>query len=187
MSKQIPPSPSALRVAELKQNSATGFAMRPDSAELKKLAGELDLLGLRKLSFSGEVVAQGSVDWRLNGVLGATVIQPCSVTLEPVTTRIDVPVERIFIKDYVEDDAPEVEMSQDDTIEPLGHWIDPDQIMREALVLALPLYPRSDGADAGELVYTKPGLTPMRDEDARPFAGLAALREQLDDTDKSDT
>ncbi len=184
MAKQSSPSAGALRVADLNQNSSTSFSLRPDAAALKAIATELDLLGLRKLSFSGEVAAHGGADWRLTGTLGATVVQPCSVTLEPVTTRIDVPVERMYLAQYEEIDAPEVEMPEDDTTEPLGQWIDPEQVMIEALVLALPLYPRSDGAELGETVYAEPGVTPMRDEDARPFAGLAGLKAQLDKTSK---
>ncbi|MBW4708055.1 DUF177 domain-containing protein [Roseobacter sp. YSTF-M11] len=186
MSKQTPPSPSALRVAELKQNSATAFALRPGTEQLKAMAAELGLLGLRKLSFVGEVAAQGNADWHLSATLGATVVQPCSITLEPVTTRIDMPVTRRYVEGYAEDDAPEVEMPEDDTVEALGSWIDPAQVMTEALLLALPLYPRSDGAELGEMVYAAPGVTPMRDEDARPFAGLAALRDKLGETEEGD-
>lgn len=184
MAKQSSPSAGALRVADLNQNSSTSFSLRPDAVALKAIAAELDLLGLRKLSFSGEVSAHGGADWRLTGALGATVVQPCSVTLEPVTTRIDVPVERMYLAQYEAIDAPEVEMPEDDSTEPLGQWIDPERVMIEALVLALPLYPRSDGAELGEAVYAEPGVTPMRDEDARPFAGLAGLKAQLDKTSK---
>ncbi|MEE4188984.1 MAG: DUF177 domain-containing protein [Roseobacter sp.] len=177
--KQNAPSPSALRVADLAQNSATAFELRPQTAQLQAIADELGVLGLRKLSFAGRVSASGRADWRLEGKLGATVIQPCVVTLEPVTTRIDVPIERIFLKDPVVIDAPEAEMPEDDTTEPLGAWIDPDAVMIEALVLHLPLYPRAADAALGEMVVTEPGVAPMRDEDARPFAGLAALKDQL--------
>ncbi len=51
--------------------------------------------------------------------------------------------------------------------------------MFEALTLALPLYPRADGADLGEPVFTEPGKRPLTDEDARPFAGLKDLRDRL--------
>ncbi|MEM9576189.1 MAG: DUF177 domain-containing protein [Pseudomonadota bacterium] len=177
--KQTPPSPSALRVAELPQNMATPFHLRPDAPRLKEIAAALDLLSLRKLSFVGEISAEGSADWRLTATLGATLVQPCAVTLEPVTTRIDVPVTRLFQRDYVEVDAPEVEMRDDETTEPIPTWIDPDSIMLEALDLNLPLYPRAPGAALGEVVVTEPGVTPLRDEDTRPFAGLAALKDQL--------
>jgi hypothetical protein len=52
--------------------------------------------------------------------------------------------------------------------------------MVEALVLHLPLYPRVEGAELGELAVTEPGKTPLRDADLRPFAGLAALKDKLE-------
>ena len=176
---RTPPSPTALRVSELSQNRRTAFSLRPDTAETKRIADELGLLGLRKLSFEGHLRGEGAQDWRLEANLGATVIQPCIVTLDPVTTRLEVPVTRLFQHDYVDIDAPEAEMPEHDTTEPLRAWIDPAEVMIEALVLALPQYPRSEGAELGDAVFAAPGITPMRDEDARPFSGLAALKDKL--------
>ncbi|WP_372573137.1 YceD family protein [Ruegeria jejuensis] len=173
------PKEDVLRVADLPQNSATQFHLRPAAPELSQIADELELLGLRKLDFSGEVSAEGRKDWRLKAKLGATVVQPCIVTLDPVTTRIDIPVRRLFLADWQEPEASEVEMPEDDETEALPPELNLSRIMIESLALALPLYPRSDGADSGEMVFTEPGKTPMRDEDAKPFAGLADLRDAL--------
>lgn len=170
----LPTAP--MRVADLPQNSEAPFDLRPGAAELAAIAQDLDLLGLRKLSFQGALRALGNSDWELNGTLGATVIQPCVVTLAPVTTRIDMPVRRQFIKAVEFSDDPEVEIPEDDSIEPLGAVIDPAKVMLESLALAVPLYPRKDGAHLDTAVFTEPGAAPMTDEDARPFAGLAALR-----------
>lgn len=175
------PSSTALRVADLPQNRETAFDLRPSDAELEALRDSLDLLGLRKVRFEGKISAEGEADWLLTGHLGATVIQPCAVTTAPVTTRIETPVRRLYAADYTEVDAPEVEMPEDDEVEPLPAWIDPAVVMAEALDLALPLFPRADGAELGEAVFTEPGKTPMRDEDARPFAGLATLKDQMKD------
>lgn len=177
------PLNSALRVSDLQQNTPTPFDLRPDPKALQALAQELGLSGLRKLRFSGQIVAQGRKDWRLVGQLGATVVQPCVVTLDPVTTRIDVPVERLYIAGLGTPDETEVEMPEDDSVEPLGPVIDPAVVMAEALALALPLYPRKDEAGLDEAVFTEPGKPAMRDEDARPFAGLADLRDQLSKKD----
>ncbi|MFK7753606.1 MAG: YceD family protein [Sedimentitalea sp.] len=171
---------TALRVSDLNQNAPTPFELRPDSDHLKALAAELGLLGLKKLRFGGKISALGPRDWQLQAQLGATVVQSCVLTLDPVTTRLDTKVERRFLADMPEPELAEIEMESDDSIEKLGSWIDPAAIMAEALALALPLYPRSTDAALGEAVFTKPGQTPMRDEDARPFAGLAALRTTLD-------
>ncbi len=169
----------ALRVADLPQNSPTPFDLRPAAAELEEIRHELHLLGLRKLSFVGEIRAQGKRDWVLTAQLGATVIQPCVVTLDPVTTRIETSVRRVFLSDWTEPDEPEFEMPEDDETEPLTAEIDPGQVMREALALALPQYPRRDGAELGSANFTEPGKRPMTDDDAKPFAGLAGLRDAL--------
>jgi len=179
---RTPPSATALRVAELSQNAQTPFSLRPDADSLRKIAEELDLSALRKLSFEGRIKALGRSDWQLEARLGATVVQPCVVTLEPVQTRIDVNVTRLFVQDYEEPEETEVEMAEDDRTEPLGAWIDPAVVMIEALALEIPEYPRADGAELGQAVYTKPGEAPMTDEDARPFAGLANLKDQLKDS-----
>ena len=176
---QPSPSPTALRVAELKQNTNVPFALRPDPSALAEIAAALDLAGLRKLSFVGQLRPVGKTDWQLEATLGATVVQPCVVTLEPVTTRIDTSVRRQFVADYTDPEDPEVEMPEDDTTEALGAWIDPAIVMQEALALAVPDYPRKEGAELGQMVYTKPGTAAMTDEDARPFAGLADLKAQL--------
>ena len=173
-----------LRVADLSTNKPTRFELIPDEASLRAIAEELGLLGLRKLRFKGEVAASGKRDWVLKAQLGATVTQPCVVTLAPVTTRLEEPTERRFVADLPEQDGDAgsedgVEMQEDDSLEPLGSHIDPAAVMIEALSLALPLYPRADGAEMAETNFTEPGKAAMTDEDTKPFAGLAALRDQL--------
>lgn len=151
---------------------------------MEKIAQDLGLSGLRKLRLAGTIRAVGRVDWQLKATLGATVVQPCAVTLEPVTTRIDAPVVRMFLKSIPEVNEEEVEIPEEDGIELLGAWIDPAAVMTEALSLEVPDYPRAPGAELAQTAFTKPGETPMTDEDARPFAGLAALKDKLEgDTD----
>ncbi|MGI9367976.1 MAG: YceD family protein [Ruegeria sp.] len=170
---------TSLRVADLPQNAPTAFELRPDSQILDTLKSELGLLGLRKLSFVGDIRAQGKQDWLLTGKLGATVIQPCVVTLEPVTTRIETQVKRLYLGDWVEPNVPEFEIQEDDETEALSAEIDPGLVMVEALALALPPYPRKEGAHLEQVNYTEPGKQAMTDEDVKPFAGLASLRDQL--------
>lgn len=180
---RTPPSATSLRVSELNHNAPTAFSLRPDTPSLQAIAAELGLSALRKLSFRGEVRPEGKDDWRLDGHLGATVVQPCVVTLAPVTTRIEAEVQRHYVKGYVEPDDPEAEMPEDDSVERLGPWIDPEAVMMEALALNTPEYPRQGDAELGSAQFTKPGIAAMTDEDARPFAGLAGLKEQLEGND----
>ena len=174
-----------IRVTDLAQNSDNPFDIRPDPAAQRALAAQLGLTGLRKLRFSGTIRARGKRDWQIKATLGATVTQACVVTLAPVTTRIDRDVRRTLLANWSDPDEEEVEMTGDDTIDPLGSHIDLNAIMSEALALALPLYPRAPDADLGEAVFTKPGEIPMTREAAKPFAGLADLT-GLRDTLKGD-
>lgn len=178
---QSPESQDILRVAELPQNRVTPFELRPVTAALQGIAEEMGLLGLRKLAFKGTVRAEGRSDWLLEGTLGATVVQPCVVTLDPVTTRIDVPVRRLYLADPtpILPEGEEIEMPEDDTAEPLGDIIDLQGVMIEELALALPAWPRSEGAGIGSVTVTEPGQTPLTEEAMKPFAGLAALRDKL--------
>lgn len=168
-------SPHAYRVADLPTKKQTHFAYRPDSNERAKIAQALGLLGLKKLSFEGVIAPFGRRDWRLSATLGASISQECVVTLQPVNTRIDASVERAFHKELAEPKGDEFEMPDDDTVEELGEYIDPYQIMQEALVIEMPDYPRVAAAEIEESVFTEPGKDAMTDEDAKPFASLAAL------------
>ena len=171
------------RIADLSQNSATPFELRPSNAFCDTVKVDLDLVALRKLSFVGEIRGAGKSDWELTAKLGATVVQPCVVTLEPVTTRIEVSIKRHFLAQVnlpgADSDDEEVEMPDDDNAELLGSEIDVTQVMTESLALNLPQYPRTNDAELSESAFTEPGKAPMKDEDARPFAGLAGLRDKL--------
>jgi len=171
----------ALRVADLSQSREVKVAVTPTASEREALQAELDLLDLRKVTLTGTLSPLGKRDWQLRATLGATVVQTCVATLDPVTTRIDTEVERAFLKAFEDTDEPETEMSDEDHVEALGSYIDPLAILAEALSLALPLYPRAGALDPIEIRVTEPGKQPMSDEEAKPFAGLAALKDQLTD------
>lgn len=174
------PQPTALRVADLPQNRATAFHLRPNDAEKAAIAAALGIPGIRKLEFKGSLSAQGKSDWRLEAQLGATAEQTCVVTLEPVVTRIDQTVRRSFVADFAADLAEEVEMPEDDSVEALEAEIDLSRVMTEALALALPDYPRRDDASLDQSEFSEPGVTPMTDADTKPFAGLAQLKDKLE-------
>lgn len=172
-----------LRVAHLRARGEQAFDLVPSAATRKMIAEELGLSDLRKLRLQGRVSADGA-DCVLDAHLGATVVQPCVVTLDPVTTRIDETVTRRFSPeaDRPEDlGGDEMEMPEDDTLEPLEPDIDLNRVLIEALSLALPPWPRRDDAELGRATAAADGVEPLTDEDTKPFAGLAALRDKLKD------
>jgi uncharacterized metal-binding protein YceD (DUF177 family) len=175
-------NPDILRVAELSARRPVRFDLVPDADTLTQLAAELDLLSLRKLRFHGTLSAQGPQEWLLRADLGATVVQPCGITLAPVTTRLEEKITRRFSPEGEAAEPPpgaEIEMPEDDSLEPLGAEIDLRRVMIEALLLALPAYPRAEGAELGQITATEAGTNPLDDAASRPFAQLAALRAKL--------
>ncbi|MDT8326818.1 MAG: DUF177 domain-containing protein [Roseovarius sp.] len=182
MSK-TPQQQTVLRVSDLSIKRPVAFDLAPSKTEMSAIAEKLNLSGLRKLRFSGTLRAEGRTDWVMHAELGATVVQPCVITLDPVTSRIDVKITRRFSSEPQQPEvAPgdEVEMPEDDTIEPLGSEIDLNRVMIEALALSLPDYPRVTGAELGQITAAEEGITPLEDEDTKPFAGLAALRDKME-------
>lgn len=174
-------TPSKLRLDALGGRKAQPVRLMPDAAARAAIAERLGLTALRKLRFEGTLSPEGRADWRLAARLGATVVQPCVATLAPVTTRIDTNVLRLYRDDMAAPTGEEVEIPEDDTEEPLPDTLDLGQVMEEALALALPLYPRAEGAEPGNTIVGPPGVSPMRDEDTKPFAGLADLKKKLED------
>ena len=173
-------------VGTLARGSARTVSVTADAEARKAIAAALDLVDLRKLSLVGQLLPIGKADWRLEADLGATVVQACVVTLAPVVTRIEEPVSRRWVAGWDAPQGDEVEIPEEVDDEPLGAEIDLGQVMVEALALELPPFPRAEGADLGDATFAGPGVRPMSDDDAKPFAGLAALRDKLAGGDGGD-
>ena len=168
-----------LRLADL--TGTTDFSLAPDGNARRTLADHLGILALKKLRFSGSLSTVGESDWRLDAMLGATVTQRCVVTLAPVTTRIDEAVLRRYLaKAPPLPEGNEIEMPEDETAEQMPEAIDLLQVMEEALVLALPAWPRTGGVDPLEMRAAAPGIEPLSDDDAKPFSGLKSLKNRSD-------
>ena len=173
-----------IRFSDLNPKKTHEFDFRPGDDVVTNLVKDLGLLGLSNLRLFGRLFAVGQKVWVLDARLGARVIQSCVLSLDLVSTRINAAVERKFVPmtemepTQVSEDY-EIEMQQDDSVEPLGAGVDLLSILSEALVLELPTYPRSKGAVLKNATFSAEGVVPMSDEDAKPFSGLAALKLKL--------
>lgn len=165
--------PERLRTAHLNPRAPTPFALVPDAGRCATIAAELGIDGLSKLTFDGQIRAEGGDAWSLTGRLRARVTQPCVVTLKPVRTALDQQVERRYSPHLSTPQGDEVEMP-DDRLEPLGQFIDLAAVMIEELALALPEYPRAEGV-AFDAAPDDP--TP---DTRRPFEGLDRLLRNRD-------
>lgn len=173
-----------IRLSDLSQRKSTAVRLVPDAGQLEALADRLGVDALRKVRLDAELVPGPGRDWTLSGHLGATIVQPCRVTTEPVTTRIDESVARRYVADWAEPEAEEIEMPEDDATEPLPETLDLGLVLEEALALSIPPFPRAENAEEIDLTAAPPGATPFaEDERVKPFAGLAAFRARMTDED----
>ena len=177
-----PPPPAefsrAIEVSRLKGTVGQDFAIKPDAQEIANLTALFQASKLSKVHFSGTIRPFGNSEWELNGRLGATIVQPCVVTLAPVTTRIETKVHRLFVREIAT--AEDVEIAPDDDVdlELLRATIDLGIIATEELALSIPEYPRADGAELAQ-VYD---ATTDDQVQIRPFDALRSLRDRLSDS-----
>ncbi len=176
------PFPAPYRVPALPTRKPLRFDLRLDAAGRQALVADLGLTALPRLHLKGEIRPVGRGDFELVAQLEALAVQPCAVTLAPVETRVSEPVLRRYVENMVWPEAEEVEMPEDDSAEPMPERIDLREVATEALALALPDYPRAEGAELGEAVFADEGAEPLRDADLKPFAALSALRDTMTGT-----
>lgn len=169
------------RSAQVSGKKPLHFTFAPDAAARAQIAAEVSLLDLPEFSFAGVLSPKGRADVTLTAHLTALVIQPCGITLAPVRSRLTEEVQRSYLHDFAQPDADESEIGPED-LDPLPEIIDVAAIAIEALALLLPLYPRARGAELAESIFAPPGVTPLKDADLRPFAGLAGLAAALKST-----
>ncbi|WP_374396172.1 YceD family protein [Tabrizicola sp.] len=179
MTDPAAPRPTRFRTGGLSPRKPTRFNYRPDAGDKAALADDLGLIALHRLELTGEIRPAGRDELVLEATLTAVVDQACSVTLAPVPAQVSEPVRRRYVAGLESPDGEEVEMPEDDSVEPMPEVIDLAEIAAEALALALPLYPRAPGAEFAEGLHAAEGVTPLTDADLKPFAGLQGLAAKL--------
>lgn len=145
----------------------------PDAARaaIATLAG---LRGVRELTAVFDLTKSGS-KVHVSGHVHGRVGQTCVVSLEPMETVIDEPIDVDFAlpaDGLVDAQGAEPRHKADDEApEPLtGNTIDLGAIAAEFLVLAIDPYPRKEGAEFAPPAVEKEGHY--------PFAALAALKKE---------
>ncbi len=182
--------PELLRLvtASSLQKGENVFEIETSVEERARVAKRLDLIALNHLSASLRLVVEsdgGAVD--VDGAFTAETVQPCAVTLDPLVCQVtgtlsvryayDAEANPLGLMD-ADDEAAE------DPPEPIIDGVfDLGEALTQALSLEIEPYPRapdlpynaSDNDEAEE-----GGSEPVaNDGGARPFAGLAALKNKL--------
>jgi hypothetical protein len=137
--------------------------------QLAKFAGVRDL---PKLAIIVDLTRRGT-GVHAAGQVSARVGQTCVVTLDPIETDLNEPIDLIFSPRASDVTAESADKSsdQDEPPEPLvGGKLDLGAIATEFLLLGIDPYPRKSGAEFAAV---------RADDTARPFAALEALKKRL--------
>jgi len=172
--------PGILMTEAVPANRPLGVSLVLDDDELEQLAQDIGASRITKFRFEGNLEYVSATELLLRAEVGATVTQPCVVSLAPVRTRVDEEVTRKFGSLELPEQAEYQLLEDEDVdIDPLGDTIDLLAVARETLILALPAYPRASGADLSMTTAGPPGSEPLDEAAMRPFAALAALKNKL--------
>lgn len=172
-SDTAPPLSRLLRIDDLREKAEGDVAA--SKAEMAAIAALLDLKGLEDLTFFYRLRPGAGGRLHLNGRLKARVTQTCVVTLDPVESGIDVPVEAEFWPQAL---ITALEQSEEDQSasfewpEPIRDGkIDLGPLIYETLATSLDPYPKREGAS----FEWSQGA---EDDSAgtNPFAALEALK-----------
>ena len=120
------------------------------------------------------VLARDGQQIRASGRLQAALEQSCVVTGEAIAAHVDEPFDILFVPEpKVGHSDEEVELGEQecDVVFHDGAAIDLGAAIADTLALSLDPYPRSAGAEAA---LKEAGI--MTEEEASPFAALAALK-----------
>lgn len=182
--QKLKPNLEDILFADLKHKKRFDFDFRPNSQSSRALSDEIGVLNLSKLRLKGKLSILGQNGWLLKAHLGASVVQNCVISLQPIKTRIDVRVVRKFLKTSettanTTGDTENICLKQDETTEPLGTGVNLPEVLKEALLLELPLYPKAKNAKLNTVTFSEVNVKKMVDEGNKPFAKLATLKDKL--------
>ncbi|MGI8852005.1 MAG: YceD family protein [Methyloceanibacter sp.] len=169
-----PPLSRPLRVDEIEYGAESEIVVTEN--EMAAIAALLDLKTLEDLAFTYRIRSGDSGRLHLIGRLKTRVTQICVVSLDPVETSLDVPIEAAFwpvslieaLKQNAEDPAGGFNWP-----EPIADGrIDFGPLIYESLATALDPYPRREGVS----FEWSQGAESDRDAETGPFAALGALK-----------
>jgi uncharacterized metal-binding protein YceD (DUF177 family) len=179
MEKDIerPPLLRPLKIDEIR-DGASG-SIEATRAEMDEIAKLLDLRGLDGLAMSYRLARAGAGRFRLKGELKANVVQTCVISLEPVESHLDVPVEAEFwpsemIAAHEDSKDEHGSTTPSEWPEPITDGkIDLGPIVYETLATTLDPYPKKQGVS---FEWSEGPETPGSQAKTKPFAALVALK-----------
>lgn len=169
-------------LAEVRRQTAA-MPIIADADERAAIAARFDLIALDRLEATLDCVVTGDV-LRVSGVLHGDVVQRCVATGEPLSARVETPVDVSYVplgKLEAAENEAEIELGENDLDiigYPVGGRIDLGEMVADSLYLALQPFPRHPDADA---FLKARGV--QSEAEAGAFGALAALRDKLSGSD----
>ena len=158
---------------QLKREVDYDFNLVCSSHGLKELSAKLNVLAAKKASISGTLTLQTEKQVFLNAKVIAKLIQPCSLTLEPIITNISKKIWRTFSIESSTNTSIKkstfelTEKSFDHDI--IIDEINLGEVLMETISLETPDYPKRSGASLH--------VTPMTSTNSNnPFSILTKLK-----------
>lgn len=153
----------------------TDLSIEANPAERQALASRLGVLSVEALGAELRVVREMGAMVHLSGRLSVDVVQSCVVTLEPLTSHIEVAIDRRFGPpaaiagaDGDEDLDPEDDGPPDPLVDGV---LDVGAALAEALALEIDPFPRAEGAEFAGYSSDSGSAEPADN----PFAVLKSL------------
>ena len=175
-----------INIAEL-PSSGLDIQRTLEEAPRQRLADRLAVKSLNKFAIDISIRMKNRRIPRVavDGNLEATVVQSCSVTLEPVVSKFSIPVSLIF-KEKAAEPIQLLEEIDAEEHDPPEQMIDGRFDVGDTLVQLLDVeinpFPRKPGASLENMPEAKARLDPSQDSETnKPFAALAALKSKLED------
>lgn len=171
-----PPFSFPVKVGHISAN-AVAIHIEANEKERAALAKAWNVLEVSSLEADLQVARWKKDGVKMKGEVKAKIVQACVVTLDPVESLIEEPVESIFVPEgsrlarIAANDSGEMVLDPDGPDIPdvfTGDTIDAGEVVAEHVALAIDPYPRKAGVSFGERIES----TEKDDIKPNPFAAL---------------
>ena len=164
-------------VDEVKKTNEYKFKLLASSSNLIFIANVLKLSQVKSAKMEGYLKFENKDSILLNAKVTSKLIQPCSITLDPVIINVDKSIKRIFLTKKPESNqnrAQKINLKRESLdFEIIYSKIDLAEILMETISLETPDYPKKSGVSLASILGEKVNVKNS------PFSVLNKLKKNL--------
>ena len=166
-----------ISVDEIKRTGVNKFKLVASNSNLNFITSALKMLQVKSAKIEGSLKLENKDRIFLDAKVTSKLIQPCSITLDPVIININKNVKRYFLLKNTENVLNKVQKinlkSDSFNIETVSSRINLVEIMMETISLETPDYPKKSGVSLNSIFEEKV------DVKNNPFSVLDKLKKTL--------